>query len=87
VGTLTESRNPQVYWRKPKQGLEWEGDESVTNYHALKMVAEDGEMRLTDIAKIKKILRLIQSIAFKKSEPFKIYLAEVGNDFLSKPWL
>jgi hypothetical protein len=84
VGILTESQNPQVYWRKLKQRLKEEGNETVTNCHALKMVAEDGKMRLTDIANTKDILRLIQSIPSKKAEPFKIWLAEVGNDRINE---
>jgi hypothetical protein len=84
VRILTESQNPQAYWRKLKQRLKKEGNETVTNCHALKMVAEDGKMRLTDIAKTKDILRLIQSIPSKKAEPFKLWLAEVGNDRINE---
>ncbi|HOZ53243.1 MAG TPA: BRO family protein [bacterium] len=84
VGILTESQSPQIYWRKLKQRLKEEGNETVTNCHALKMVAEDGKMRLTDIANTKDILRLIQSIPSKKAEPFKIWLAEVGNDRINE---
>jgi hypothetical protein len=84
VRVLTESQDPQSYWRKLKQRLKEDGNETVTNCHALKMVAEDGKMRLTDIAKTRDILRLIQSIPSKKAEPFKLWLAEVGNDRINE---
>lgn len=81
---MTESQDSQSYWRKLKQRLKEDGNETVTNCHALKMVAEDGKMRLTDIAKTRDILRLIQSIPSKKAEPFKLWLAEVGNDRINE---
>lgn len=63
VEILTESLDPQAYWRKLKQRLKAEGNESVTNCHGLKMLARDGKMRMTDVADVPQILRLIQSIA------------------------
>lgn len=62
VEALTESLNPQVYWRVLKKRLKSEGNESVTNCNALKMVAPDGKMRLTDVGNVEDIFRLIQSI-------------------------
>jgi BRO family, N-terminal domain len=62
VGVLSESVNPQAYWRKLKQRLKEEGNETVTNCHGLKMEAVDGKMRLTDIADTEQLFRLIQSI-------------------------
>ena len=79
VAILTESIDPSAYWRKLKQRLASEGNETVTNCHGLKMFASDGKMRLTDVADTEQILRLIQSIPSKKAEPFKLWLAKVGN--------
>jgi len=78
VAILSESTNPQAYWRKLKQRLKAEGNQSVTNCHALKMLAADGKVRLTDVADTQQLLRLIQSIPSPKAEPFKQWLAEVG---------
>nr|WP_051533698.1 Bro-N domain-containing protein [Desulfitibacter alkalitolerans] len=78
VAVLTDSENPQTYWRVLKKRLLDEGNETVTNCNALKMKAADGKMRLTDVADTEQLLRLIQSIPSKKAEPFKIWLARVG---------
>ena len=77
-----ESTNsdPQSYWRKLKQRLKEEGNETVTNCHALKMTAADGKKRLTDVADTEQLLRLVQSIPSPKAEPFKLWLAQVGRD-------
>ena len=80
VGVLTESENPQVYWRVLKKRLKEEGNESVTNCNALKMKAADGKMRLTDVADMQGIFRIIQSIPSPRAEPFKLWLAEVGKE-------
>jgi hypothetical protein len=80
VAILTESIDPTAYWRKLKQRLIAEGNETVTNCHGLKMLSVDGKMRLTDVADTEQILRLIQSIPSKKAEPFKMWLAKVGNE-------
>ena len=82
VGVLSESVNPIVYWRKLKQRLKEEGNETVTNCHALKMKAADGKMRLTDVATMEQVLRIIQSIPSPKAEPFKLWLAQTGADHL-----
>ena len=68
---LTESPNPQVYWRVMKKRLLNEGNQTVTNCNALKMTAADGKRRLTDVADTEQLLRLIQSIPSPKAEPFK----------------
>lgn len=66
VAVLTESTDPTAYWRKLKQRLIAEGNETVTNCHALKMIAKDGKNRKTDVADTEQLLRLIQSIPSKK---------------------
>lgn len=75
IGALTESADPAAYWRKLKQRLKAEGNETVTNCHGLKMKAADGKHRMTDVANTEQLLRLIQSIPSKKAEPFKLWLA------------
>jgi len=80
VAILTDSPNPQVYWRVMKKRLKDEGNETVTNCNALKMVAPDGKMRLTDVADTQQLLRIIQSIPSPKAEPFKQWLAKVGYE-------
>ncbi|MCL1865734.1 MAG: Bro-N domain-containing protein [Spirochaetes bacterium] len=80
VSVLTDSADAQAYWRKLKQRLKEEGNETVTNCHGLKMLSPDGKMRLTDVADTEQILRLIQSIPSKRAEPFKLWLAKVGNE-------
>lgn len=80
VGVLSESVNPAAYWRKLKQRLRDEGNETVTICHGLKMKAADGKLRLTDVADIQGIFRIIQSIPSPKAEPFKMWLAEVGKE-------
>lgn len=80
VAILTDSINPLAYWRKLKQRLKEEGNETVTNCHALKMVAADGKMRLTDVANTEQLFRLIQSIPSPKAEPFKLWIAKVARE-------
>ena len=80
VGILTESIDPSAYWRKLKQRLKEEGNETVTNCHGLKMTAADGKSRLTDVADTEQLLRLIQSIPSPKAEPFKQWPARVGYE-------
>ena len=80
VAVLTESKDANADWRKLKQRLIKEGNETVTNCHALKMKAADGKRRLTDVANTEQLLRIIQSIPSKKAEPFKLWLAQVGRD-------
>ena len=80
IAVLTESIDPAAYWRKLKQRLKAEGNETVTNCHGLKMRATDGKMRVTDVANTEQLLRLIQSIPSPKAEPFKLWLAQVGRE-------
>ena len=80
ISALTDSVAPFAYWRKLKERLKKEGNESVTNCHALKMKAADGKMRLTDVADTEQLLRIIQSIPSPKAEPFKLWLAMVGRE-------
>ena len=80
VAVLTDSADPTAYWRKLKQRLKAEGNETVTNCHGLRMRAADGKKRLTDVADTEQLLRIIQSIPSKKAEPFKAWLAMVGRE-------
>ncbi len=80
VAVLTQTTNPSAYWRKLKERLKKEGNQTVTNCHGLKMRAPDGKMRLTDVADTEQLLRLIQSIPSPKAEPFKLWLAMVGRE-------
>ena len=87
VEVLTQSKNhltARKYWNKLKQRLKEEGNETVTNCHQLKLVAEDGKLRLTDVVNTKDLLRLIQSIPSPKAEPFKMWLATVGSERLDE---
>jgi hypothetical protein len=84
IGVLTESENPQVYWRVLKKRLLAEGNQTVTNCNGLKMQAPDGKMRLTDVADAEQLFRLIQSIPSPKAEPFKLWLAEVARERLDE---
>ena len=84
VAILTESADAAAYWRKLKQRLKAEGNETVTNCHALKMPASDGKMRLTDVADTEQLFRLIQSIPSPKAEPFKRWMAQVASDRLDQ---
>ena len=81
IAVLTDSVDPAAYWRKLKQRLKAEGNETVTNCHGLKMLATDGKMRLTDV---EQLFRLIQSIPSPKAEPFKIWLAEIASERLEQ---
>ena len=79
VEILTESKDATAYWRKLKQRLKAEGNETVTNCHAFKMRALDGKMRLTDVADTEQLFRLIQSIPSPKAEPFKQWMAHIAS--------
>ena len=79
VQVLTGSVDATAYWRKLKQRLKEEGNETVTNCHALKLPAADGKKRLTDMADLQGIFRIIQSIPSKKAEPVKQWLAQLGE--------
>ena len=80
----SEAKDPNAYWRKLKQRLKEEGNQTVTNCHGLKFLADDGKMREFDVLDTKGILRLVQSIPSPKAEPFKIWLAQVGADRLDE---
>lgn len=80
VGALSESTNPQAYWRKLKQRLKEEGNETVTTCHALKLKAKDGKYRLTDVVDIEGMFRMIESIPSKNAEPIKQWLAKLGSE-------
>jgi DNA-damage-inducible protein D len=82
VGVLTDSVDAGAYWRKLKERLKKEGNESVTDCHAFKMTAADGKQRITDMADAEQLLRLIQSVPSPKAEPFKRWLAKVGYERL-----
>ena len=84
VAVLTNSPNPQTYWRVLKKRLRDEGNETVTNCNGLKMRAADGKMRLTDVADTEQLLRIIQSVPSPKAEPFKTWLAKVGAERLDQ---
>ena len=80
VAILTDSANPQTYWRVLKKRLIAEGNQTVTNCNALKMRAADGKMRMTDVADLQQIFRIIQSIPSPKAEPFKQWMAGVASE-------
>jgi hypothetical protein len=84
IAVLTESVDPSAYWRKLKQRLKEEGNETVTNCHGLKLLAQDGKMRMTDVADTEQLFRLIQSIPSPKAEPFKLWLAKVAAERLNE---
>ena len=84
VAVLTESPNPQTYWRVLKKRLKDEVNETVTNCNALKMHAPDGKMRKTDVADTEQLFRLIQSIPSSKAEPFKQWMAQVAAQRLDQ---
>ncbi|WET02827.1 Bro-N domain-containing protein [Flavobacterium sp. YJ01] len=84
VAVLTESVDASAYWRKLKQRLKAEGNETVTNCHGLKMKAADGKMRITDVADTEQLFRLIQSIPSANAEPFKLWLAQIASERLDE---
>jgi len=84
IAILSNSENPQVYWRVLKKRLLEEGNETVTNCNGLKMEAADGKMRMTDVADTEQLFRLIQSIPSPKAEPFKLWLAQVASERLDE---
>ncbi len=84
ISILIDSLDSSAYWRKLKQRLRQEGNETVTNCHGLKMPAADGKNRLTDVANTQQLLRIIQSIPSPKAEPFKIWLASIGSERLDE---
>jgi hypothetical protein len=80
IGVLTESADGRTYWKVLKNRLLKEGNETVTICNQLKLPASDGKMRLTDVADLEGILRIIQSVRSKKAEPIKQWLAQVGSE-------
>lgn len=83
IAILTEQddfQKARKYWNKLKERLKAEGNETVTNSHQLKMLAEDGKMRLTDVADTEQLFRLIQSVPSPKAEPFKLWIAKVARE-------
>jgi len=80
IAVLTDSNNPRKYWSVLKTRLKSEGSQLATNCSQLKMPGADGKMRETDVVDAEQILRLVQSVPSKKAEPFKLWLAKVGND-------
>ena len=83
-GVLTDSPNPRNYWKVLKHRLVKEGNETVTNCNQLKLKAEDGKMRLTDVADTEQLFRIIQSIPSPKAEPFKQWMAQVASQRLDQ---
>lgn len=84
IRVLTDSIDGRKYWNKLKQRLKEEGNESVTNCHQLKLPASDGKNYLTDVADTEQVFRLIQSIPSKKAEPFKLWLAALGQERMNQ---
>lgn len=84
VGVLSESVNPNNYWKVLKSRLKKEGSQLVTDCNQLKMQSSDGKFYKTDVADTAQVLRLIQSIPSKKAEPFKQWLAQVGKERLDE---
>ena len=80
AGAVSESKDKQSYWRKLKQRLKEEGNETVTNCHALKLKAQDGKYRMTDVVDIEGMFRIIESIPSKNAEPIKQWLAKLGSE-------
>ena len=84
VGVLSESDNPQVYWRVMKKRLKDEGNETVTNCNGLRLKAQDGKYRLTDVVDIEGMFRIIESIPSKNAEPIKQWLAKLGSERINE---
>ena len=80
VSAISESNNPQTYWRVLKKRIKDEGNETVTNCNALKLKAKDGKYRLTDVVDIEGMFRIIESIPSKNAEPIKQWLAKLGSE-------
>ena len=80
AGILSESNNPQTYWRVMKKRLKDEGNKTVTNCNALKLKAQDGKYRVTDVVDIEGMFRIIESIPSKNAEPIKQWLARLGRE-------
>ena len=86
VGILSESTDGRKYWNKLKQRLKEEGNETVTNCHQLKLIAQDGKKRLTDVVDLEGMFRIIESIPSKKAEPIKLWLARLGKERIDEEY-
>ena len=84
IAVLTESKDAAAYWRKLKQRLKAEGNEPVTHGHGVKMTTPDGQTRLTDVADVEQLFRLVQSIPSPKAEPFKLWLSSLARERLEE---
>jgi len=84
VGAVSESKDKQSYWRKLKQRLKEEGNETVTNCHTLKLKAQDGKYRITDVVDIEGMFRIIESVPSKNAEPVKLWLAKLGSERINE---
>ena len=84
VGALTDSPNPNNYWKVLKSRLKKEGSQLVTNCNQLKMQSSDGKYYKTDVADAEQLFRLIQSIPSPKAEPFKLWLAQIASERLDE---
>ena len=86
VEILTESSNPRHYWNVLKSRLKEEGNETVTNCDQLKLLAQDGKYRLTDVVDLEGMFRIIESIPSKKAEPIKLWLARLGKERIDEEY-
>ena len=84
VRILTNSDNPRKYWNKLKQRLKEVGNETVTKCHQLKLKAQDGKYRMTDVVDIEGMFRIIESIPSKNAEPIKMWLAGLGKERINE---
>ena len=80
VRVVSDSKDGRKYWNKLKQRLKEEGNETVTNCHQLKLKAQDGKYRMTDVVDIEGMFRIIESIPSKNAEPIKVWLAKLGSE-------
>jgi len=86
VSVISESKDGRKYWNKLKQRIKEEGNETVTNCHQLKLKAEDGKYRMTDVCDIEGMFRIIESIPSKNAEPIKMWLAKVGKERIDEAY-
>lgn len=84
IRAVSESNNPQIYWRVLKKRLKDEGNETVTNCNALKLKAKDGKYRMTDVVDIEGMFRIIESVPSKNAEPIKQWLAGLGSERINE---
>ena len=84
IQVLTDSTTPRRYWSDLKRKLEAEGSEVYEKIVQLKLPSPDGKLRLTDVADTEQVFRLIQSVPSKKAEPFKLWLAALGQERMNQ---